>query len=78
MKPQQIRQGACYSNGSFGNNWTVWQVADVQPASNGDVIRYRVLVGEDRRKYKQLPRDEFASQVHYEVVLVENTWQKIE
>lgn len=80
MKVEQIRLGACYSNGDFGRKWTVWQVVDISAASaDGDEqVRYKILVGENRRKYNILFMEEFAEQVRYEVVLIENTWQRVE
>ena len=81
MKAEEIRIGGCYSNGDFGRRWCVWQVVDIT-SSNDDhpeeTVRFRIVVGENRRKYRTLNRTEFANQVRYEVTLVENTWQRLE
>jgi hypothetical protein len=81
MKPEEIRIGGCYSNGDFGRRWCVWQVVDIT-SSDGDApdetVRFRIVVGENRRKYRILNRTEFANQVRYEVTLVENTWQRLD
>ncbi len=84
IKPVQLRAGVCYSNGEFGKNWTVWQVAEIcreddaaAPGENREMVRYRILVGKNRRRYMSLSREDFASQVRYQVELVESTWQRI-
>lgn len=84
IKPVHIRVGACYSNGEFGKNWTVWQVVDIslednealQP-NNHETVRYRILVGQNRRKYRLLTLEDFAHKVSYQVELVETTWQRV-
>ncbi len=79
-----IRQGACYSNGEFGQKWTVWQVTEIriEPGDSASgsaqhVVHFRVLVGKNRRKYKSLALEDFSNKVRYEVELVESTWQRI-
>jgi hypothetical protein len=34
IKPSSIRCGNCYSNGEFGQKWTVWQVDEIQADDN--------------------------------------------
>ena len=84
IQAANIRQGACYSNGEFGQKWTVWQVTEIRVEVNDDVsgpeqqvVHYRVLVGKNRRKYKSMSVGDFVSKVRYEVELVESTWQRI-
>lgn len=84
VRAAKIRQGACYSNGEFGQKWTVWQVTEVSSDINDDtceseqqVVHYRVLVGKNRRKYKSMSVEDFVNKVRYEVELVESTWQRI-
>ena len=83
MKAEEIRIGGCYSNGDFGRRWCVWQVVDITDthvtgSSPEETVRFRIVVGENRRTYRTLSRSEFANQVRYEVTLVENTWQRLE
>ena len=81
MKAEEIRIGGCYSNGDFGRRWCVWQVVDIACSNDDDpeeTVRFRIVVGENRRKYRTLNRTEFANQVRYEVTLVENTWQRLD
>jgi len=79
IKSEQIRINASYSNGEFGNKWTVWYVASIDTdAEDVEIVRFRILVGDNRRKYSTLPRHEFASKVSYEVAQVENSWHRVE
>ncbi|NOY66365.1 MAG: hypothetical protein GXP13_03010 [Gammaproteobacteria bacterium] len=79
LTPEQIRPGACYSNGEFGKKWIVWQVAEMFiDESDIEMIRYRILVGENRRKYRAIFREDFVKKIRYEVELMESTWQKVE
>ncbi len=84
VRVSSIRQGACYSNGEFGAKWNVWQVVEITVDScedealcERDIIRFRILVGKNRRKYLTMTREDFASKVRYEVELVETTWHRI-
>ena len=79
IKPEQVRLGACYSNGEFGKKWIVWQISEIFIGeSNVEMIRYRILVGANRRKYAALSRKEFITKIRYEVELMESTWQKVD
>jgi hypothetical protein len=80
MQPSELKVSSCYSNGGFGNTWSVWQIVDISSAGTGteENVRYKVLVGENRRKYFVCTREEFAGKVRYEVSLVENSWQRVE
>ena len=79
MKISEIKTGSAYSNGDFGNNWTVWQVVDIFiDSEKQQIARYRVMAGENRRKTFSCSLDEFAEKVRYEVELNENSWQRVE
>ena len=78
MEPLNIKTGSAYSNGDFGNNWTVWQVVDIFIDSDKQsVVRYRVMAGENRRKTFSCLLIKFVEKVRYEVQLNENSWQRI-
>lgn len=79
MKISEIKTGSAYSNGDFGNNWTVWQVVDIFiDSEKQQIARYRVMAGENRRKTFSCSLGEFAEKVRYEVELNENSWQRVE
>jgi CBS domain-containing membrane protein len=75
MTAFEIRTGACYSNGDFGAHWAVRQVLTI--AGEPACVRYKVLVGEGRRREHSCKRDEFAAWARYEVVRNENSWKRI-
>lgn len=79
MEEAKIRVGACYSNGEFGSRWAVRQVLAMYTVEeNGAVqVRYKVLVGEGRRKEFMCDRNAFEAWVKYEVIRNENTWERI-
>lgn len=81
MKPEEIRIGAAYSNGGFGRHWAVRQVLAIDTSLRGDdtgcCVRYKILVGENRRKVFVCEQDEFARWAMYEVVRNENSWERI-
>jgi CBS domain-containing membrane protein len=78
--PPDIRNGACYSNGAFGEQWSVRQVQGVHPGRrNQDTrVEYRVVAGKDRRRCSETTLDEFQRWARYEVIRNENTWQRLE
>lgn len=77
LVPQQIRLGETYSNGSYGDNWSVRQVIDQMgvPDPDEDMLIYRVVAGKDRRKSGVCSRAEFARWAKYDVERNENSWQ---
>jgi len=78
LESNQLRVGACYSNGEFGKKWIVWQVSEIFIDDiNVDRVRYRILVGTNRRKYMVLSEDDFINKMRYEVELMESTWQRV-
>lgn len=76
---EKIRVGAFYSNGEFGSRWAVRQVLTVYTDKEGGAVqvRYKVVVGEGRRKEFMCDRHAFEAWVKYEVVRNENTWERI-
>jgi len=84
MEIKDIRVGAFYSNGDFGNRWMVRQVLaidlDLCEKIDDEVscVHYKVLVGKGRRKSYVVPEVEFASWARYEVARNENSWERVD
>lgn len=80
LRPQDIRLGHYYSNGVYGEGWSVRRVIDESGVSEGerDQIIYRVVAGQDRRNTGTMARADFARWARYEVVLNENSWQRVD
>lgn len=84
MKKHSIKVGATYSNGNFHGYWEVRQVlAHGVPCDEGvaedtpDCVKYKVLVGEQRRRSFVCSVEEFSSWARYEVGRDENSWFRI-
>lgn len=78
MEPWQIRLHSFYSNGEFGDDWSVRQVVDESAHSDAekDKIIYKIVAGIGRRRSSVSTRAEFARWARYEVFRDENSWQR--
>lgn len=80
MRPEHIRAGRNYSNGRYGDDWSVRSVVDESgidtPAK--DKVIFRVIAGKDRRTVGTCTRAEFACWAKYEVERHENSWQRVQ
>ena len=74
MEDSEIRYGSCYSNGIYGNKWSVYQVTHEHKDGS---VTFKIVAGAGRRKRGTMPRAEFACWAKYEVVLKENEWVKL-
>jgi CBS domain-containing membrane protein len=79
LRPEHIRLGHYYSNGEYGEEWSVRRIIDESGVSGGerDQIIYRVVAGKGRRSTGTLARDAFARWARYEVALNENSWYRV-
>ena len=75
---RQIHLGKSYSNGEYGNDWSVRMVLDESPETESNQVIYRVVAGKDRRNTGVCTREEFAQWAKYEVIRNENNWQRVE
>jgi CBS-domain-containing membrane protein len=78
--PAVIRPGACYSNGAFGDLWSVRRVEAIHPGSDGrgERLEYAVVAGQGRRTRGETPLEEFRRWARHEVIRNENTWQLVD
>lgn len=74
LAPAEIRVGACYSNGRYGEEWSVREVTEVDPAR--DRVAFRVVAGEGRRGSGETSLEGFARWALYEVERDETTWRR--
>jgi CBS domain-containing membrane protein len=79
LHPQHIHLGHYYSNGEYGDAWSVRRIIDESGVSGGDrdQVIYRVVAGKGRRSTGAMARDAFASWARYEVALNENSWHRV-
>lgn len=78
LEPWQVKLHHYYSNGRYGEDWSIRQVVDesqnVDPEK--DLVIYKVVAGKDRRKSGVSTRAEFARWAQYEVFQDEAAWQR--
>jgi CBS-domain-containing membrane protein len=79
MKPEQVVAGRTYSNGRYGDDWSVRSVVDESGvgAPERDKVIFRVVAGRDRRMTGTCTRAEFARWARYEVERHEDTWRRV-
>lgn len=79
LTANQIKLGHYYSNGQYGTNWAIRQVVDQadEPRPSSDLIIFKTVAGNGRRRSGSMSRDDFARWARYEVYLNENSWQRV-
>lgn len=75
---EAIKLGHYYSNGAYGDEWSVRRIIDESQLGDADKVIYRSVAGKQRRQTGVCSRDEFASWARYEVYRNENSWQRID
>ncbi len=74
-----LKLGSCYSNGKFGNHWSVRQIIDWsvgKDQQSGSII-YKGVAGAGRRSTGVVSRPEFAEWAKYEVYRDEENWRRV-
>lgn len=74
MAISELCIGGYYSNGDFGNHWSVRQLLRI--CDEAGLVRYKVIVGPDRRKEFVCDREAFMAWAKYEVVRNDSTWER--
>lgn len=77
LAPAQIKVGHYYSNGEYGEKWSIRQVVSELPnlEHEKEMVVYKVVAGQGRRGSGNCTRREFAQWAKYEVVRDENSWR---
>ena len=80
LEYERIRLGGYYSNGKYGDHWSVRQIVDRSGETDPDkdAVIYKVVAGRDRRRSGTCSRREFAQWAKYEVARNENYWQRVD
>lgn len=76
LNPQELEVGACYSNGRYGEEWSVRHVVDASPGH--DQVVYRVVAGLGRRSSGYCSTAEFLRWAQHRVVRDEDNWKRVE
>ncbi len=79
LLPTDIVLDGHYSNGKFGDEWSVRHVVDEQPHPDPahDMVLYRVVAGQGRRSSGVCPRTEFARWARTRVYRDETSWRQV-
>jgi hypothetical protein len=78
--PFEIVLGAYYSNGKYGNDWSVRQIVDASDnnAEGSGLVIYKVVAGNGRRTSGYASRDDFSRWAKYRVTRDEENWKRME
>jgi len=78
MEPWQVRLHHFYSNGRYGEDWSIREVVDESPHADAekDMVIYKSVAGKGRRRSGVCTRSDFARWARYEVFRDETSWQR--
>jgi len=79
LRPSELELGHYYSNGQYGELWSVRQIIDWPEASaQGEPkLIYKIVAGVGRRTTGVLSMTEFANWARHEVFLDEENWRRV-
>ncbi len=79
LDSDEIIPGGYYSNGEYGDNWSVRQVVDESTGAGieKDMLIYKVVTGPGRRTSGRMARKEFARWAKYRVTRDEENWKRV-
>lgn len=74
----KIALGNYYSNGEFGEGWSVRHIVDEYPNDDPEkyMLIYKVIAGKKRRTSSTCSLKEFSQWAEHEVIRVEGDWKK--
>ena len=75
LNPEQVQLGHYYSNGRYGDAWSVRHVVD--ESEQEDRLIYKVVAGEGRRTSGVATKSDFARWARYEVYRDEENWRRV-
>ena len=79
LSPENIIAGKYFSNGEYGDSWSVRQIIETSNNAdpNEDTVVYKVLAGQGRRTSGTMSRTEFAHWARYEVLRDDENWKRV-
>jgi hypothetical protein len=80
LAPEALQLGRYYSNGKYGEEWTVRQIIDQPDGSDpgDDLLIFKVVAGAGRRSTGVSTREEFARWAKHEVYREDENWRRVE
>ena len=78
--PMELVIGGCYSNGEYGQDWSVRQIVDESPNEDPDkdMVVYKTVAGRGRRNSGYSSRTEFLRWAKHRVIRDEDNWKRFE
>ncbi|MEE9320377.1 MAG: HPP family protein [Granulosicoccus sp.] len=75
-----LATGRCYSNGKYGEDWSVRQVLDISADDDkaNATVSFKIMAGSNRRKTRRSTYAEFQSWLKYRVKLDEENWKRVD
>ena len=79
LPSEKLVIGNYYSNGQYGNDWSVRQIVDESENENteDDIIIYKVVAGYGRRSSGYSSRSEFLRWTKHQVIRDEENWKRV-
>lgn len=76
--PMDLVIGGFYSNGEYGQEWSVRQIVDESPSENPekDIVIFKTVAGHGRRNSGYCTRTEFLHWAKHRVVRDEDNWKR--
>lgn len=77
---QDLKHGHYYSNGEYGDLWSVRQIVDWAEATDSgeEKLIYRVIAGANRRSSGVMTKNEFSRWAKHEVIRDEDNWRRVD
>jgi len=77
---QELKNGHYYSNGEYGDLWSVRQIIDWSEAveSGEEKLIYKVIAGAGRRSTGVMTKNEFSQWAKHEVMRDEENWRRVD
>ena len=76
----ELQHGHYYSNGEYGDLWSVRQIVDWADSNNDgeEKLIYKVIAGADSRNSAVITKNAFSRWAKHEVIRDENSWRRID
>lgn len=80
MHFQELKPGHYYSNGEYGELWSVRQIIDwTEDTNSGDEkLIYKIVAGTNRRNTGVMTKNEFSRWARHEVMRDEENWRRVD
>lgn len=76
LQPGDILLGKYYSNGGYGEEWSVRQIIDKAVEGNNDLLIYKTVAGRNRHQTGVVSQTDFLRWAKYKVYRDEGNWKR--